>query len=593
MAALTQAELNTLYQEELGRNADVSGMRTYLDPSKGYSADEVRGFIQGSLEKRGRTLAQEREEKGLAAGTYEDFNSWWREFTGANKDADKALYNQFLGQKYSIEEMKLWGEYNPSVRKQKFYGTPQERGEEFYKTHADTDEFTATEGGQVVWLKEGTPVDSDYYEDVTDQYQAGIVPSGYRAYVDTGSKGGSGIVASIGSRIGMSEFESDDNWLGKIGRTAAVAAMNPYAGIGMAAGEFLGMKEGYAAADAYTLNTGTRFAGGERTHQKSVDYYTDTLGLQEGEYDRYADIASTVVVSAAATILAPFTGGQSLWMVPAFTAWQGSSRRVGGTRAELDNESWADVAENTAWASATAAAGGSPAPTAAIAAARAKSGGASWESTGYVAAGTYATSQGSNTGGYGGVAMRVGGAGVSSYGYSEGDKDAALWAMAGAGASEAAKQTYIRSVSTPTTRGASFSGLAAGAAVGLMAPNADSRSIALNLAQSSVVSGLGSNRTYSEDHRLTLGGLKDALSISNIGATARKELSTLGRLNTWVPQSVYRSEPKQTFDVYGNLLREERWFTDRGDESDIGLGLKVRKHEYTFSNYPNEVNYGQ
>lgn len=380
--------IDTVYQEVLGRDADASGRESYA----GMSDDEVRAILQNSQEY---AFIQRR---GTEDVTEEQFKDRWKEVSNSSDYTfSPSLFQKYSAMGMTLDEMAFHAMGTHEAKLSQYYVTPKRRGEEFYASHADTDEFTATREGQIVWLKDVTPVDPDYYEDVTDKY-AGNIPSGYKAYRDKGSLGGGGLVESIGSGVfGMNEFDSDSqNFFAKVGRTAVAAFMDPVAGLGVAAGEFAGINEGYAVADAYTLNTGTRIAGGQRMHAKSAEIFTENLGLQEGEWDAYADIGAKVIVSTAATILAPFSVGQSLWMIPAFTALQGTSRRVGGTAAERERESWSDVAENTAWDAAAASIGvagyggfgvdagkfatgaRSGAAYGALTTARAKSGGESW-----------------------------------------------------------------------------------------------------------------------------------------------------------------------------------------------------------------------
>lgn len=260
---ITREELNTIYQEELGRDPDASGLATYLDQAKGYSADDVRGFVQGSREKAIREYVT-------------------------------------LGQK---------------------------RGEDFYASGMGLgDEFSATEGGQVVWLKEGQNLDSDYYQDITDQ-MGDFKRTGWRAYLDTGSKGGGGILGSIDGVLGTDLQEQ-------------IGALVPNE-----------VKAYYAAQ---TGNIGIRMLGGEQWQNEASSVFEDNLGLQKGEWDRYYDAA----VSAAGMIAGAATGPFGIALAAGVTAAQGVSKKIGGTYAERSGTSWGDVLQQTAMAAGSTAAAG-------------------------------------------------------------------------------------------------------------------------------------------------------------------------------------------------------------------------------------------
>ena len=307
------ADLNQVYREVLGRNIDASGAQTYA----GKSEAEVRRILERSDEKR---FLDERATKGV--GSFEDFEKRWGGVTGGGA-APRNLYDQYARQGMSLNEMLYHGERTP-LRTRSFIDAAIKRGTDWYADGHGVDErFQATKGGDYVILREGQRVSSEY-EDVTEQL-GGWVPEGMRAYVDKG-RGGSGLLGVADRALGTNLSGLADKWIPNEAKTVG---------------------------DLYTLNLGTRLVGGEAMHRDSTDVIQERFGVNRENWDMYADVAATAVVSAAAIA----TGGWGLAAIPAFTAAQGTAKRVGGTAAEIRANSWGDVGANTAWSAALAATG--------------------------------------------------------------------------------------------------------------------------------------------------------------------------------------------------------------------------------------------
>jgi len=379
-------QLNQVYREELGRDIDSSGAETYKD----MSVDELRSTLRGSQEygfKQRHDSGEESDatwesfwhEYGSSLGL--DMGGQWMDASGSLLDGlfmndvapegatwvptveggfdmanARSLFDQYQAQGMYQDEMALHMKGNHTYDVDRLVNAPMAKGQRWYDAgYGLTDEFGASHAGDLVLVKEGQNMYQDHYQDVSE-YLGNLLPEGYVAYQDLGDQdGGTGLFGVIDDAFNTNIVDTYDAWMMNEGN-------NFVAGGG----------------------TMTALTMGSNIRDEGYQGQGDLVGVNQEEVATTNDAVEKIALAVASI----FTAG-SAWYVGAAVAAGGTAgiqggKKISGSQAERDRQSWSDVAENAAVAGVAGGLGGSSAGL--VNAAHAKSKGADWNEVGAMAA---------------------------------------------------------------------------------------------------------------------------------------------------------------------------------------------------------------